>query len=89
MRFRLDMSCDNAAFGNTPQERGYEVACLLRATAEQVLRHEYEGRLIMDENGNQVGEWSFDDEEPTPAIDRGTVPARDDYRGMGSNRGLR
>lgn len=56
MRFKLMMSCDNAAFEDRP---GPEVARILRAIAARV--EDWDGydkyQTVFDINGNDVGRW--------------------------------
>lgn len=63
MKFKLEINCDNAAFGKTDEDRGVEVARLLSRASEQVSC----GCImwqIHDANGNNVG--GFDFVEPRP-----------------------
>lgn len=64
MTFKLEIHCDNAAFGDAALERCMEVARILRALSYDMLAKDDAGRL-RDRNGNTVGEWSFSTEEAT------------------------
>ena len=52
-------STNNAAFGDTPEDRAHEVARILRAAAAEVERGYGRGTL-RDFNGNRVGSFAFD-----------------------------
>jgi len=54
MKFRLEMTCDNAAFEDDPGE----IARILRATADKVESGATSVALI-DANGNRVGVAEF------------------------------
>ena len=54
MDFELKLNCDNGAFWN-PE---LEVNRILKLLAEKVENGLVEG-VIMDLNGNKVGEWGF------------------------------
>lgn len=58
MTFRLEIHCENAAFGDDALERCMEVARILRALSYDMLAKDDAGKL-RDLNGNTVGEWSF------------------------------
>lgn len=60
MTFKLEINCDNAAFGDTP---GIEVAALLRDIADAVEENP-ETRSIFDTNGNTVGQYAFKGKQP-------------------------
>ena len=59
MKFRLEMTCDNAAFDGN--ERDLEVARILRVAAHEI---ESSGEATLrDYNGNTVGRAEFIDAE--------------------------
>ena len=64
MKFRLVMRCDNAAFGLLADgPLCEETARILRAAADRVERGEGMDRfLLVDINGNQVGNAGFIEE---------------------------
>lgn len=64
MQFKLEITCDNAAFGENEQDRGEEVARILREVARQVDEGYLKG-ILYDYNGNRVGTADFDEEELT------------------------
>lgn len=54
MKFRLEISCDNAAFGDDDLERCAEIGRILHAAGRNI----EDGRLFVplyDSNGNLVG----------------------------------
>lgn len=58
MKFTIEIDCSNAAFGEDSDQRGEEVARILRALASQVA----DGYLMVylrDANGNTVGAAQF------------------------------
>ena len=62
MRFQLNMSCDNAAFGDWS---GDEVARILQTIAQRcasIVTIDSDSGTIRDANGNTVGRWSFIDD---------------------------
>jgi hypothetical protein len=66
MKFKLEMTCDNAAFESaddadeTPTFRGLEISRILEDLAHRLEAdpETTEGKLH-DANGNRVGEWSL------------------------------
>lgn len=52
MKFKLEIECDNAAFGDEP---AFEVARILRELAEQMERNGSMAHPLWDYNGNRVG----------------------------------
>lgn len=61
MRFKLNIDCDNDAFGESSADREMEVARILRALATRLEAagfgdHAY---LVRDVNGNTVGAARF------------------------------
>ena len=59
MKFTLEISCDNAAFGETPDEITEEVRRILEWTAPRLYRAQ--GSLeLRDSNGNKVGAAKFE-----------------------------
>ena len=61
MRFMLNMSCDNAAFGEDAGDLAEEVSRILFIAARRVQDRQTEGTL-RDANGNTVGRWQFIDD---------------------------
>ena len=64
MRFMLNMTCDNAAFGYADSANDLlfeETARLLFEAATHIQDQHAEG-IIRDANGNTVGRWSFIDD---------------------------
>lgn len=55
--FRLEIQTDNAAFGDTHDERNAELAKILRDTAKRLEQGAGAG-VIRDTNGNRVGMFS-------------------------------
>lgn len=60
MTFKLEINCDNDAFGDTP---GIEVAAMLREIADAV-EEGAEACPIFDANGNTVGQYAFKGKRP-------------------------
>lgn len=59
MKFKLEIKCDNAAFGENAQEVGDEVLSILEDLCKKVEAHGVKvGSLyrLFDTNGNRVGE---------------------------------
>lgn len=56
---RIEISTDNAAFGDTEEERGEEAARLLRMAASRIERGSRSGSL-RDANGNTVGRYELE-----------------------------
>jgi hypothetical protein len=65
-KFEMEVALDNAAFA-TPTERRDELARLLRQAADGVAAGK-SNVLVMDLNGNKVGQWDYDpvEEEECP-----------------------
>lgn len=57
MKFVLDIRLGNAAMTDSQ-----DLSDLLGETAERVLRGNRQGTLL-DDNGNLVGSWSFEDDD--------------------------
>lgn len=58
MNIRITIETGNAAFGDSPQECGTEVARILRDLADKLEEtdpEDYDGAKLMDYNGNKVG----------------------------------
>ena len=58
--FALEFSLENAAFGDSSEERAVEIARILRVIAARVetdATTQYNS--IHDSNGNYIGEWSI------------------------------
>lgn len=52
----IDIDCENAAFGDTFEERAMEIARILDDCREIVERLHYTGEVkLFDSNGNKVG----------------------------------
>ena len=67
MAFTLRIDTENEAFEGNP---GKEIARLLRKAATEAESQVYdysilERRVIMDTNGNRVGEWNYHDDHKT------------------------
>lgn len=53
MKFKLEFDCDNAAFGDYPED---EIVRILKVTARKIEENGIGSRLrILDLNGNSVG----------------------------------
>jgi hypothetical protein len=61
MRFVLEFSMDNAAFGENEIERNAEARRILKDVSGQLLAGDRGG--IRDVNGNRIGEWSIEGAE--------------------------
>jgi hypothetical protein len=59
MKFQLLLSCNNAAFGDTPEEALEEVARILEATRRHLLSTYRQDGPVRDANGNNVGSWAL------------------------------
>ncbi|MCW1844150.1 hypothetical protein [Prosthecomicrobium hirschii] len=59
-RFTLDIETENAAFGETDQERRDEVARILIETANKIKAGAWHG-AARDANGNRVGSFGTED----------------------------
>lgn len=57
-QFRMEFKHDNAAFGESEEERASEVAEILHDVAYQVREGFIDGP-IRDSNGNKVGSWKL------------------------------
>lgn len=65
MKFHLEITCDNAAFGDDP---AHEVRRILEDLAESIEAHTYRpsintgtpGNSVLDANGNTVGFWQWE-----------------------------
>lgn len=58
MRFALNISCDNAAFGELPDE----VSHILDVASCAILEDDMREGICRDSNGNRVGDWRFIEE---------------------------
>lgn len=60
-RFTLTIDCDNAAFGDTPQERLAEVARIVIRCGERLetMTEGYPFGTLCDANGNRVGHYAL------------------------------
>lgn len=60
MQVTITINCDNAAFGDTDESRGYELRDILESLAERLSRYgfdeSYNNLKIRDSNGNTVGQ---------------------------------
>jgi len=64
--FTLEIRTENAAFGETDEDRREELSRLLRQTADRLLSGMLSGRLdgaLTDSNGNRVGAWNLTEYE--------------------------
>ena len=59
MQFKLNIHCNNAAFGDTQDDANVEVAAILRKLAEQI-EAGFHTVYVNDTNGNGVGYAEFD-----------------------------
>jgi hypothetical protein len=55
MKLRIEIDCDNAAFGETDLDRGHALAVLLRELADDLEGGEGVPRGLLDVNGNTCG----------------------------------
>jgi hypothetical protein len=59
MKLKIEIACDNAAFGETDEERSAELSRILARLSEKLwLGGGDDGGKLRDINGNTVGEWS-------------------------------
>lgn len=59
--FTLKIKTGGAAFYDEEENRNpYEVVRLLRQVEEK-LKNDYTSGILMDINGNKVGEWNYDE----------------------------
>jgi hypothetical protein len=61
--FKLEIECDNDAFGGDNFEVGAELARILRATAQRIERESLypnSAQWLRDVNGNRVGTYKFE-----------------------------
>ena len=65
MRFTINMTCDNAAFGRHGDGPQFEVARILRRIADRLEFNTIEPtwHTVLDVNGNDVGRWKLGEEE--------------------------
>jgi len=61
MKFKLEFSCDNAAFGETPEERADEIKRILTVIGARVAMDILPpgGSVVRDFNGNRIGRFEF------------------------------
>ncbi|HEY1878444.1 MAG TPA: hypothetical protein VGG68_00780 [Caulobacteraceae bacterium] len=59
MKFRLEIACDNAAFGETHLERVREIARIVGEAIDHLTNGDMGGGMY-DENGNRVGAFKLD-----------------------------
>lgn len=60
MKFKLEIACDNAAFGDTEFDRETEVARILQTAVNRLENGSASSTLVlMDINGNKVGTAEF------------------------------
>lgn len=59
MMVRLEIICDNDAFGDEPNDSGYEVARILCVLARDLQHEGLEEtvKILYDANGNKVGKY--------------------------------
>ena len=63
MKLRIEITCDNAAFSDEP---GWEASWILSALCDRIGRLDRvefseAGGVLMDNNGNRVGDWDVYD----------------------------
>ena len=56
MEFRIDIECDNEAFGFTDWDAKFEIARILREYADKLDADGPIDQLLPDSDGNEVGE---------------------------------
>ena len=56
--FKCEIKTGNAAFGESKEEEGMEIARLLREIADDIANYGWTDGLCVDYNGNRVGNWS-------------------------------
>jgi hypothetical protein len=66
--FKLEIECDNEAFGERPFQHCLEIARILRETSERLeadIENLYpnSAQWVRDINGNQVGTYKFEDRD--------------------------
>lgn len=61
MKFTLEITCDNAAFGDDEESLATQTAFILRHVSARVDSGTFQGK-IYDENGNVVGSYQFVEE---------------------------
>ena len=66
--FSMEFDCDNAAFDSDSEFDRGEVARILRQAAAEV-RHGSTYSKIYDYNGNRVGSWELEIDEPEVSVD--------------------
>lgn len=62
MKFKLEITCDNAAFGRVMRETDEEVARILRTLATHLATEGSSEGGLLDANGNTVGSYEFEGE---------------------------
>lgn len=60
MKFKLEISCDNAAFGDGMHATNLELARMLRVLASSLQDDGYSNGPLRDYNGNTVGKYWFE-----------------------------
>ena len=60
--FRLEINMDNAAFGETDEDRAQELGRILDETSIAIVEHAEARGIVRDINGNTVGHWKITDE---------------------------
>lgn len=58
MKFKLEINCDNAAFGDDATERYSEIARILKVVAQD-MEDGHSAVVLRDINGNKVGTAEF------------------------------
>jgi hypothetical protein len=61
MKFRLEIQCVNAAFGDSDEGRAEEVGRILESTVRALRGGVVQYKILFDVNGNAVGTASFTD----------------------------
>jgi hypothetical protein len=62
MKFKLEIDCDNDAFGGSPAMATIELGRILEEIARKLDREGQTKGYAWDCNGNRVGAWSLDEE---------------------------
>ena len=63
MQLSINITCDNAAFGETEHERSAEICRILRKV-ESMINAGFTGGIARDINGNPVGTFKFSEDSP-------------------------
>lgn len=60
MKFKLEIECDNAAFGDGMAATNAEVSRILKSLAHSLIIDGYGNGPLRDWNGNTVGSYKFE-----------------------------